>query len=241
MASANKSKGGRPSKAILDIGKTFGLLTVVQLSKVRLRQSIMWCVCACDPSREFEMQWRHIRSSKNQNCGCLPRVSQRRVTPEHRAAKIAAWKASNSEKMKVIGKQWRKDNWPTLVKKKMQWKRDNPEKVSAIAKKFREAHPDRVQAGKSKYRARKLGAVVGDPAVILAWESAWKARRRVRCYWCQGLFSPKVCHTDHVIALNARGEHEVGNLCVSCGPCNLKKNDRTVQVWNGLLSEPVLL
>lgn len=241
MASDKKSKGGRPSKAKLVIGKKFGHLTVVGFSHMKASHSYLFCECDCENKSVVTRAWKFLASSRNLNCGCVPWVNPRRVTKEHRQAKLKAWESANRDKMRDRYKEWRKANWSTLVIKKMAWKAANPDKVSKIAKRFREAHPDRVRAGQAVYRARKMKATVGDTAVISAWEATWKRKKWVTCYWCQNSFLPSACHTDHVIALRKDGSHEVGNLVISCAPCNLRKNSMSVEEWNARIDSPVLL
>jgi len=237
MASSTKGVVTSRSKAKSIIGKVFGRLLVVGVIPSS-RQSRVVCKCECGAEKEVEV--RFLLTSKNLHCGCSP-VSKKLVSDEHKKAVQKRWREKNKAKLKADYSKWRMENWETLVEKKKQWRHLNTDKVAAARKKFVSAHPEKVQAGKNLYRARKMKAVVGNPALIAEWESAWKKKRRVRCYWCGGSFAPKDCHSDHLKALDLGGAHEVGNLVISCAACNLRKNSLTVEDWNSKIVEPVLL
>lgn len=215
MAPQSKSRGGRPSKAKASIGRKFGRLTVLRLSHMsKHATSFLVCRCDCPKATEVVVSWTYLNQNKNPNCGCTPRVRVH-VSLAHKAAVQLRWRRDNRSWRRKYYRAWRKRNWRTLVKKKM--------------------------ALNAMRRAMKKGAPIGDTKVILAWQESWKGKRRVRCYWCSKSFSPKDCHTDHVVALANGGKHEVGNLCLSCASCNLSKQARSVEVWNAAISQPVLL
>lgn len=87
----------------------------------------------------------------------------------------------------------------------------------------------------------KLKTPVGDLKAIEKWLVRWMLKSKVRCYWCRGSFKPSECHTDHVQPLIDGGHHALGNLCISCAPCNLRKHSKNLSDWNEKLKEPALL
>jgi 5-methylcytosine-specific restriction endonuclease McrA len=89
-------------------------------------------------------------------------------------------------------------------------------------------------------RARERNATIGDCDVILKWEKSYRSNFAIRCYWCRDIFNGMDCHTDHIIPLSKHGPHEIGNLCVACSDCNLRKHAKTLEDWNSSLVEPVL-
>ena len=165
--------------------------------------------------------------------------------------KQARWKARNPEKVKLWSaiyvsksKDKRKasyvNNRPSRLAYSKAYKAKNIELIRAQKKEYRSNNLEKGRASNHRRRARKLG-VDGkiDPAID-SWSKAWHGLKKVRCYWCEGSFSPKACHEDHIVALKLGGKHAVDNLCVSCAPCNLSKQARPLSTWNATLSSPVL-
>lgn len=240
MATGTKSKGGRPNKAKHLVGQKFGMLLVTEFVGMNSNSQTL-LVCLCDCGNRVTIQARFLKESKRLHCGCVPWVNPRRVSKEHRASVDAKWRKENKASRSARFKKWSKKNWPALVKKKKAWKVANPEKSKAIAKRFREAHPERVASWKTKRRAQLKGARIEDVKAIEAWEIAWRSKHSVRCYWCGESFAPRKSHVDHIVALILGGSHSPANVCIACGPCNLRKNRLAVEQWNALIAEPVLL
>ncbi len=90
-------------------------------------------------------------------------------------------------------------------------------------------------------RALKKGATLSDLGLIASWFKKWKNASSVICYWCKFRIRPKLCHADHIIPLSRGGSHTIGNVCISCGSCNRRKQDKLPSEWNNFISEPVLL
>jgi 5-methylcytosine-specific restriction endonuclease McrA len=83
----------------------------------------------------------------------------------------------------------------------------------------------------AKRRAVKLGAVLGNTAVIHQWQQSIRAMKWVRCHWCGTKVPGLGVHFDHVIALSRGGSHSIGNICAACPECNLSKNARAISDW----------
>ena len=157
------------------------------------------------------------------------RANVRRSIKKHRLAirsKQKEWRTNNRLREKIRGREYRKQF---------------PEKVRDISRRYNNAHPENAICRRNKRRALKAGAKLGNQAVIRVWESKWRGKQRVRCYWCGGEFNPSVCHSDHVMPLSKGGPHTIENLCISCLNCNLSKHDLLLGDWNSGLKEPVLL
>jgi hypothetical protein len=90
-------------------------------------------------------------------------------------------------------------------------------------------------------RLAKNGSAASDIKVIERWHVGWMAKRSVRCYWCGGKFPPSQCNADHIKPLVSGGTHEIGNLCISCGPCNRRKHAKSLEEWNRRIEQPALL
>jgi hypothetical protein len=61
------------------------------------------------------------------------------------------------------------------------------------------------------------------------------ARTSVQCYWCRMPVAWDF-HFDHVLPTARGGAHELANLVVSCGRCNLLKGQLTGAEMQALLS-----
>ncbi len=58
-----------PRKSSMQIGASFGYLTVLRESKRRLGSAVMWdCRCIC--GKEYAVAGVHLRSGRTQSCGC---------------------------------------------------------------------------------------------------------------------------------------------------------------------------
>lgn len=134
-------------------------------------------------------------------------------------------------------------NKATIAARKAKARKANLAAAKLRELKYRKSARGRIVNANCKKRrvAKMKGTPVGNLAVISAWELSWRGKKRVRCYWCGGSFSGSSCHTDHVVALALGGAHEIGNLVVSCLPCNHSKNAKPVASWNSSIAEPVLL
>lgn len=149
------------------------------------------------------------------------------------------WQDRTFDRRSATHKAWYEKNRDRIAEKAAA-----PDRVAFLTvyrSEYHKSHPEVARKNHLIRKARKANAVIGDTAPIMAWEAAWRRKKQVRCYWCNGVFAGIDCHLDHVIALSKGGKHEIGNLCVSCSRCNLKKNAKTVDVWNQQIAEPVLL
>ncbi len=171
-------------------------------------------------------------------------------------ARDVAYRLANIEQVRVKDRERRwKDIEATREKDRARYARNkdrvsvqravyyerNKEKVKISTKRHRDENPTKFAGYRILRIARKKKATIGNQTAIQAWTQRWKAKNTVRCYWCQGSFSPKTCHTDHVVALTKGGPHSIENLCVSCKTCNLKKQAKRLESWNLRITQPVLL
>ena len=115
------------------------------------------------------------------------------------------------------------------------------EKYRATRERWRKANPEKTKRYFANRRSIQLGASIEDAAKITKWQLSWKAKRSVRCYWCNKAHSPSKCHTDHIKPISKGGPHCIENLCVSCANCNLRKNNRDTERWNAMIAEPALV
>ncbi len=117
----------------------------------------------------------------------------------------------------------------------------NPEKTRQRSKQYALKYPEKIRDRNRRRRVVKLNATIGDVGIITAWERAWRKKRRVLCYWCRGIFSPKGCHVDHIAPISRGGSHSIDNLAISCAKCNHSKHAASISEWNKRLVQPALL
>lgn len=79
--------------------------------------------------------------------------------------------------------------------------------------------------------ARRIGIRKLRQSNPTGFSSQWVAnltkRQEYRCFWCGLETRDGDRHLDHVWPLSKGGFHDVANLVLACGPCNLKKGARS--------------
>ena len=112
----------------------------------------------------------------------------------------------------------------------------NHELLNAQHREWSRSHPEEARAHNAKRRALLNGAPIGDIKSIIHWEKVWRHRDAVECHWCKSTFSPKECHSDHVVPLSKGGPHCLGNLVIACRKCNQKKHATMPEEWRKRLA-----
>lgn len=130
---------------------------------------------------------------------------------------------------------------PKAVLARKLWVKNNPETVKAARRLWTERNRHKTLQYRSKRRAIQYRATIGDISVITRWTKRWRASSAVVCYWCLEVFTPRECASDHIIPLDGNGPHSIENLCISCRTCNVKKHTKSLNEWNRLIANPVLL
>ena len=126
--------------------------------------------------------------------------------PEFKA-RLREHTEANKEWKREYDREYRKRQGPEVqLERSRKWRAANPEKRAAI-----------VHSYTARRRAQTKGGV--STTALAAWA---KAARKV-CYWCRTKCA-RGYHIDHYTPLSKGGAHELANLVIACGPCNLKKN-----------------
>jgi len=138
---------------------------------------------------------------------------------EKSRAKTRAHYRRNHEEQKA---RWRAVKKARYAKEKhkvldanKKWAKENPETKLEIAQ---------------RRRARRLNATIS-PEKISAWMTRVKSKEFARCYYCRERFRTTKIHFDHIVPLAKGGQHSLGNICVSCASCNLRKGTNLVSSW----------
>lgn len=128
-----------------------------------------------------------------------------RDTPEYQAY-VKAYQEATREQKREYDREYLRRNRDRATRKAAEWNRRNRDKRKAITR---------------SYEARRRQQTEG--GVSTADLAKWTAAQKKVCYWC-GTRCPKGFHVDHYHPLSKGGRHELDNLVVACGPCNLRKN-----------------
>ena len=108
----------------------------------------------------------------------------------------------------------------------------NANKLDEIKKLWRSNNQDTVRIISHSYKARRRAIEKGGDSTkaITSW---FKAQPKI-CNWC-GCDCKDNASIDHIKALARGGEHRIANLCISCLPCNVKKNCRDAEEFKAEL------
>ncbi|MCA9367132.1 HNH endonuclease [Candidatus Kaiserbacteria bacterium] len=122
----------------------------------------------------------------------------------------------NKKKIAKIKRKYRKANREHIAEYKRQWERDNPEKVRSYSQ---------------NRRARKFNAEGTHTAQEIR---DLYAGQDGKCWYC-GVDVGDDYEVDHFIPLADGGSNDVGNLRISCMPCNRSKGSKDPHEWSGRL------
>lgn len=159
---------------------------------------------------------------------------KRRDKPEVKSA-IASWRKKrrliSPEKYRQQCRDYYWKNRARMLARNVAYMLENKERVKVRRAKYRREHPESKRLSEFTRRARSKGVQV-DTKKIREFVLAVRSKRRVKCYYGNHFTSGKEAHIDHIIALKNGGAHKVGNLCVSCPTCNMKKGINDLKDWN---------
>lgn len=140
-----------------------------------------------------------------------------------------------------IRQEREKSNPEIYRQRKSKYALKNREAIYKKSAEWRDKNREKWREYGARRRAVKNGTCCKNSKEIIKWESGWRKKRKVRCYWCRAMFSVLKCHTDHVIPIAKGGNHEIANVCISCSHCNHSKCARDLSDWNRSLLQPALL
>lgn len=125
---------------------------------------------------------------------------------EDKRAYDAAYTQRHIEKIRARASQAYYDNRDARKEYVKAWCAANPDLRRAIAQNY-----------KHRRRAVEREGISGREL------AEWRKAQPKKCYWC-GSKTAKQYVTDHYHPLAKGGKHEVGNLVLSCRPCNAQKS-----------------
>lgn len=173
-----------------------------------------------DPDKRREYLKRYYAENRDKEIARTRRYREER--PDESRATVRRYRDANIDKVRDREKQYRKAN---RSKRSARHYRDYPanrSKLCAAARLWAKENPTKAAAISARRRARKLGAIVGDPAAVAAREAEIRESRW--CVWCQAEVDN--LHIDHIWPLSKGGSHAVYNLQGLCAKHNLSKGSK---------------
>jgi len=157
-------------------------------------------------------------------CKLIEKLKYREKNREALAAKQRLYKEKNYDKIM----EYRKNNKELAAKTFAKWQLANKERRIEYAKAYREANPDKRKAAYAAWRAAKKhnggSYTKQDVENLMLWQNK-------QCYYCDDELLDY--HVDHYIPLSKGGKNDNTNIVLACPLCNLRKNDRMPEDWQG--------
>jgi 5-methylcytosine-specific restriction endonuclease McrA len=177
------------------------------------------------------------------------RRDRRKLNGEKIRAKDRAYNSTRRELLALKARQRLEKNRDAINARRRELRKLNPEQKRQKDREYHERYKD-------QERVRRLKRYREKHHLVLPYMLAHNAKRRalekertvdfesvkqfyqfvknevrIRCHYCKTMIAGKDTHIDHIIPLTKGGLHCVDNLCVSCRPCNISKNNRTPEEW----------
>lgn len=147
---------------------------------------------------------------------------------------------------KMIAREWARNNRERMLANKHRYYQENRihileqmrkhlsvvrDKKNEYRNQWRRNNPGMARAQHQRRRALKKNAVGSFSATDIQIQMRSQANR---CWWC-GVGLDKGWHIDHLIPLAKGGSNNPENIVISCPHCNVSRQDRLPQEWNGRL------
>lgn len=157
------------------------------------------------------------------------------------AKRAAKWRLEKPEEAKdYYRKYYQKCHKEKKRQYSVKYRASHRKELNERQKKWQRAHPEKSRIRCRARRALRSGAIAGNQVALTGWETKWRKRKTSTCYWCKEKTPSENCHVDHINPLSKGGLHAIENVCISCQPCNNKKYNHGLEIWNKRITEPVL-
>lgn len=205
------------------------------VNKDRLQYQREWR--AKNRDRELAKRRAYYAANTDKVYTAKIRQSRKDTANKKRAAAAAKkWREKNPSKIREMNRKYHASHLEQQKSRRKLWLEKNPNWSAEYFKRNR----DQFRKHRQTRRARVNSATIGDTNLISKWESRWRKKKSVKCYWCCSMVKSVPCHVDHIIPLARGGSHSIENLCISCPKCNLSKNAKPLTEWNRAIEQPVL-
>ena len=156
-------------------------------------------------------------------------VKRRAENPEKLREEKHNYHATHREKARERNRRARALNPEKDCVASRKYRAANLEKERNRSRKFAKEKPLTRRANRIRRRARKRNAP-GVPYAVaefraLCDESSWQ------CAYCSTVLDIGTVQADHVIPLSRGGSNSIENIAVCCGPCNVSKGHKPLDVW----------
>ena len=172
------------------------------------------------PRSEYTVDPRYSDGLKSYCRAC--RGVRKRASYQKNKIEMQAKALARYEKKKVSG-----EITPGMLSAKRGYDRAyreaNSTKLNEMKSAWRAKNAVLVRVIRSNYKARRRAQMKGGATTQQILE--WLSEQVMVCKWCS-LPCEDDYHVDHVEPLARGGEHQTHNMCISCPPCNLRKNCR---------------
>lgn len=197
--------------------------------------------------QEIRLQQKAYRDANRSAINSARRTHRKENGDEIRSADRARWSATreqrketrrqyrlnNPEKVRTYARRSYTRHRAKMLEKHREYYLSHRDGLLEYARRYAQENPGKCRAHGLAYLARRVAASFGDKKQLAAFYEWAQTARRVRCYWCGVMTSPKARHVDHVVPLKRKGPHSVGNLCISCPTCNHQKNAKAPEEFSG--------
>ena len=108
--------------------------------------------------------------------------------------------------------------------KRRAWALANREKMNAYAKQCRERNLEQYRMRQRNREAIRRKTVGGRHGFARKDLEAMRDAQKNKCWYCSETLTN--FHIEHRIPVSRGGPHELGNIVLSCAPCNLRKGTK---------------
>lgn len=192
---------------------------------VRWTASKKCCTCLRESDRARYQRHRTRRLEQAKKRYAAKRDEIRAYGKRHRAA--------HREQLKAACRAWHEKNRDHALAMMRARYAANRACYSAANREWRTNNPHRAAAISAAKRARRRAARTGDRRSYTEFVRWARTAAVIKCYHCRRPTRAGNRHLDHVIPLSRGGADSVGNLCVSCGPCNMAKHNKLPEEFAG--------
>jgi 5-methylcytosine-specific restriction endonuclease McrA len=144
-----------------------------------------------------------------------------------------AWAVAHPEHVRTRARAWCRKHRDRLNARTRALYAMNPAPSRESKRRWKQANPAKVRAADSLRRAKEIGAATGCRKSYALFVAAMRSAPSIPCYWCRTKTKVGRRHLDHIIPLAKGGADTIGNLCVACPPCNLRKSAKLPEEFAG--------
>ncbi len=178
---------------------------------------------------EQTKQWREKYAPERRE----KRREEYAQNPEYFREVAQKWRRENLEKAKEVSKQSRARNKQEVQRRTAEWREKNQDHVRQYGENYRIENAERIKEWWKKNKAKRITyKLIRKQREALAQGSftsdEWEALCSFyeNCCLCCGKVAPLT--VDHIVPISRGGDNTINNIQPLCGPCNSRKNAKTI-------------